>query len=191
MENSYELVSNSSCENLLCETCQKHQWHFDKARALFVYDNISKNIVMKIKKQSNNFVANLCVRMLFSRYRDIVTQSDVIVPVPSHWSRILRRGYNPADIIAIEFSKFSGLPVCKVLKRVRKTNYQKGKNILERFENVKDAFSCNDDLSEKIIILIDDVMTTGATLNECAKVLKNSHSLKVFCITVSSTPSYK
>ncbi len=187
LENSY----SSTYENFPCQTCQTHPRYFDKARTLFVYDGFSKNIVMKIKKQADNFVANSCVQMLFSKYKSIFAQSDFIVPVPSHWSRILKRGYNPATIIAVEFSKISGLPIRKILKRSRKTDYQKGKNISERLENVKDAFCCTTDLSNKNIILIDDVMTTGATLNECAKVLKNCNCLKIFCFTIGSTAGYK
>jgi len=189
LESSY----GNSNDNFLCDTCQTYPRYFDKARALFQYDDVSKNVVMKIKNHADNFVAHLCAVMMFSKYKDLFRQADCLVPVPSHWSRFLKRGFNPADIIAIEFSKISNLPIFKILKRAKKTDYQKGKNIDERFNNVKNAFSCskNTELSRKTIILIDDVMTTGATLNECANILKHHQCSKIFCLTIASTPSYK
>ena len=189
LESSYGNVDN----DFLCNTCQTYPRYFDKARALFQYDDVSKNVVMKIKNHSDSFVARLCAVMMFSRYKDILRQADCLVPVPSHWSRFLKRGFNPADVIAVEFSKIANLPICKILKRIKKTEYQKGKNIFERLNNVKNAFSCskNNKLSGKTVILIDDVMTTGATLNECASMLKSHGCLKVFCLTIASTPSYE
>lgn len=186
LDNSYNTV-------LVCDACEKHHRSFDKARALFLYDEISKYVIMKIKKHADNTVANTCCKMLFSRYLNIFAQADYIVPVPSHWSRILRRGYNPAGIIAIELSKISKIPVWHVLKRCRRTSFQKGKNIQERFKNVENAFSYSgkQNLSSKNVILVDDVMTTGATLHECAKVLKAHSCDKIFCITIATTPAYK
>ena len=125
--------------------------------------------------------------MLFSKYRDLFVKADFLTPVPSHWSRLLRRGFNPSDIIAGELSKVSGVPVRRVLKRVRKTQYQRNKGISERFENVRDAFDCKLPLQGKIVILVDDVMTTGATLNECAATLKRYGCVKVFCLTIGTT----
>ena len=190
LDNSYNTVADSK---LLCETCEKYHRSFDKARALFLYDEISKYVIMKIKKHADNTVANTCCKMLVLRHMNIFAQADYIVPVPSHWSRILKRGYNPADIISIELSKISKIPVLKLLKRIRKTEYQKGKSIQERFENVDNAFvyAGKKNVSGKSIILVDDVMTTGATLHECSKALKTHSRGKIFCITIATTTAYR
>lgn len=182
-----KILESSFEEDCICNTCLKFPRNFELARSLFQYDKVSKQIVMMIKKQSDNFAAKDCSRMIYSKYENILKTADFIVPVPSYWSRILKRGYNPADIIAIELSKISDIPFVDALKRIRKTQYQKNKQIYERFENVKDAFSCRTDLSEKTIILVDDVFTTGATLNECSKVLKTQGCEKIFCITIATT----
>ena len=185
-----KLFSNSYCysENHICENCVKNIRFFDIARALFQYDNISKNVVFKIKKYSDNYVAKVCLDMLLKKYSGIFNSFNFIVPVPSHWSRVLKRGYNPADIIAFELSSILNIPVKKILKKKKKTDYQKGKNTKDRYENVKNAFiCCEKNLLEKKVILVDDVMTTGATLNECAKVLKTQNCLKIFCITICTT----
>lgn len=190
LESSYGLSSSS---DFICETCLAYPRNFDEARALFQYDEISKSIIMRIKKHSDSFVAKSCASMIFFRYKYIFAQADYVVPVPSHWSRFLKRGFNPADIIATEFSRIAHLPVCKILKRIKKTEYQKGKSISERFSNVADAFSCSEyiKLSGKKIVLVDDVMTTGATLNECAKALRAKKCSNIFCLTISTTPIYK
>ena len=185
-----KLFSNSYCysENCICENCVKNTHFFDVARALFQYDDISKSVVFKIKKYADNNVAKICLNMLFKKYLDVFNSFNFIVPVPSHWSRVLKRGYNPADIISFELSNILNIPVQKILKRVKKTDYQKGKSTKDRYENVKNAFVCSEkNLLEQKIILVDDVMTTGATLNECSKILKSKNCLKIFCLTICTT----
>ena len=182
-----KMFETSFDDDMVCNTCLKYQRSFEKARSLFLYNEISKQIIMKVKRQSDDSVARVCAKMLFSKYRDLFTNADFIIPVPSHWSRLLSRGFNPSDIIAGELSKVSGVPVRRVLKRVRKTQYQRNKGISERFENVRDAFDCKLPLQGKIVILVDDVMTTGATLNECAATLKRYGCVKVFCLTIGTT----
>lgn len=189
LESSYGISSS----DFVCETCLAYPRSFDEARALFQYDEISKSIIMRIKKHSDSFVAKSCASMLFLRYKYIFALADYLVPVPSHWSRFLRRGFNPADIVATELSKTSHLPVHRILKRIKKTEYQRGKSISERFSNVANAFFCSEriELLGKKIILVDDVMTTGATLNECAKALRAKKCSNIFCLTISTTPVYK
>ncbi len=182
-----KILDSSFEEDCVCNTCLKFPRQFELARSLFQYDKISKQIIMKIKKQSDNGVAKNCCRMLFLKYKNILETADLIIPVPSHWTRIFKRGYNPPDIIAIALSKISKIPFSNVLKRIKKTQYQKNKYIHERFENVEDAFYCEANLSEKTVILVDDVFTTGATLNECSKILKNQGCKKIFCLTIGTT----
>ena len=184
-----KMLETSFDDEMICDTCLKYPRAFDKARSLFQYDDVSKKIIMKIKKQSDFAVAKSCSKMIISKYRDLFATADFITPVPSHWTRVLKRGFNPADIIAFSLSKISGIPVRKFLKRIKQTQYQKNKSILERFENVEGAFDCKSDLAGANIILVDDVLTTGATLNECSKVLKLHGCCQVYCITVGSTPN--
>jgi ComF family protein len=125
--------------------------------------------------------------MLVIRFGPIVGNADLIIPVPSHWTQNLIRGYNPPSIIANELSKLLGIQVDNSLKRIRKTESQSNKTIAERIENVNSAFSYQGRLTGQRILLVDDVRTTGATLNECARILKLTGASFITCITIATT----
>ena len=180
-------LSSSYMEDCLCSTCQEFPREFKIARALLRYDEAAKSIIISVKKNGDNNTARICCKMIFTRYPEIFEGIDCIVAVPSHWTRLLKRGYNPASIIASELSRISGLSFRDVLQRCKKTQYQKEKSLHERLENVRDAFICKANLSGKGVLLVDDVFTTGATLNECAKTLKQADCREVRCITIATT----
>ena len=99
--------------------------------------------------------------------------SALIVPVPLHAKKLKSRGYNQSDMIAEGISKVTGIPWSgTILKRIKNTETQTGKGRNERRENVKGVFALNEAISTKCIIIVDDVLTTGATLEECLEVLK-------------------
>jgi ComF family protein len=181
------MMQTSIGNDPICPVCHNIGREFDRCRSLMLYDNTSRKIILKIKKHADTEVAKTCARMLSMKYRSLFCDADFIVPVPSHWTRTLLRGYNPSRLIAIELSKFVTVPMISCLKRIRRTEYQSNKTIEEREINVSDAFACTKDLCDKRIILVDDVMTTGATLNECARILKMSGAVYVGCITIAST----
>ncbi len=107
---------------------------------------------------------------------------DLIAPVPLHPRRFAERGFNQAELIAQDVGKSSGIPVSSdLLKRVRYTRIQARLNKDERIKNIKDAFKINKDIDikNKNILLVDDVFTTGSTLQECAKVLKQAGASSV------------
>lgn len=102
-----------------------------------------------------------------------ISTSALIVSVPLHPKKLKSRGYNQSDLIAEGISKATGIPWSgTVLKRIKNTETQTGKGRNERRENVKGVFELNEAISEKCIIIVDDVLTTGATLEECMEVLK-------------------
>ena len=112
---------------------------------------------------------------------------DIIAPVPLHALRYRERGYNQAGLIAKEIARLNAITFDeKLLTRVRYTNQQAKFNKEERAENVRDAFALkkNVDVTTKNIALVDDVLTTGATMNECAKLLIQNGADQVFAITI-------
>ena len=174
--------------NALCNECETNGRLFNKARSLLLYDNIAQKIVLEIKTKADSNIAHACSILLFNRYQELFDNIDFILPVPSHWRRTLYRGFNPADIIAKELSIVSGIEVNRTLSRSRYTEYQHKKSKSERLKNLNNAFICNNNtLCNKNILLVDDVFSTGSTLNECTKTLLQAGVQSVNCITIAST----
>jgi ComF family protein len=100
---------------------------------------------------------------------------DIVVPIPLHWTRYAWRGFNQADEIARVISKKKNVPLCHVLKRIKKTEYQSALASALRGQNLKEAFALNETQAQassaKHILLIDDLMTTGSTLRAAVKTL--------------------
>ncbi|MBQ8651190.1 MAG: ComF family protein [Alphaproteobacteria bacterium] len=185
-----KMLENDFSNDPICKICSEHKRYFDISRSFLLYDDASKNIVMKIKTQSDSHVANSCVNLFLNKNKFFLQDIDCITPVPSHWTRIFKRGYNPSTIIASEISKKTNIPLKKYLKRIKRTDYQKNKTIEERNRNVDSAFQAQDTVRNKSILLVDDVFTTGSTLNECAKTLKRKGANKVICFTIASTKAF-
>jgi len=115
-----------------------------------------------------------------------ITEYDALLPIPLHAHRKRKRGYNQADMIAKGFSKLLDLPVqSSMLKRTRNTISQTGLNRLQRAENVKDAFVCQRDAAGMSFLLVDDVVTTGATLISAAAALKSAGVKRIGILVVA------
>jgi len=113
---------------------------------------------------------------------------DLVIPVPLHRARHRERGFNQSDVLAEGISEATSVPLARgALRRKRNTRDQTYLNALQRAENVKGAFAVEepDRIDGKKVILVDDVMTTGATLNECARTLCAAGALDVFAATLA------
>jgi len=113
---------------------------------------------------------------------------EIIIPVPLHPEKLRERGYNQSELLARELSKIVKLPVLeKCLVRSKNTPPQvKAKNVEERRENVTGAFTCQDGtVKGKAVIIVDDVCTSGATIEACAAVLKNHNATSVWGLTLA------
>ena len=165
---------------------------YQHATSLYVFrkGNTVQQLVHAMKFHSNS---DLCIFMgrqmglelLHSgRFDDI----DLLVPVPLHWRRRLQRGYNQSELLCRGISEVMGRPVNKrALLRHRNTHQQSMQASGDREENVRDAFSVRhpDDLQGKPLLLVDDVLTTGATLGSCCDALKSVNNLKISIATLS------
>jgi ComF family protein len=113
---------------------------------------------------------------------------DAIVPVPLHWWRRLRRGYNQSELLARQIARRTGVPCLHALRRTRPTNVQAGLSNRERRRNVAGAFQpdrASKALKNRNVLLVDDVMTTGSTGAACAAALKRAGAARVALLTVA------
>lgn len=172
-----------------CLECQQHPLtSLDSIRsaAFFEFGSI-RDVIHKFKYNDLYVLGKSLASMLATCYTINQMKADIIVPVPLHKSRLRERGYNQSAILAKALARLLHLPVeDKTLIRFRKTQSQMTLNAKDRQNNVTNAFSCrNDLLTTKSVLLIDDVCTTGATLDACATALKASGAKAVHGLTVA------
>jgi ComF family protein len=153
-----------------CGACLKEAPHFDRTIAVFHYDFPVDRIIHTLKYGHQLAVAGWLGQQLAERTQGA---GDIIMPLPLHALRLRERGFNQSMEIARRLGNCLNLRVDRnSLIRQRATQPQAGLALKERHANVRGAFECTADLSGQAILLIDDVMTSGATVNECARVLK-------------------
>jgi len=140
--------------------------------------------LIRAKAYSNRLASIQLAQVMWRALPATVWEVDMLAPVPLHWTRFAYRGYNQAMVMAGYLSGKTGVPIFTGIKRIKRTPIQTGKNMHERQQNVTDAFSydfsINAGLIEgKRILLIDDVITTGATLQALAKILYKAKATQV------------
>ena len=168
-----------------CE-CSKYIFRFSGCTAPFYYGNFSKKamFIFKFRKRSE-------LGEMFARYMALsVNESfygvdfDLIACVPMDKLSKFKRGYNQSEILAYELSKILDIPFAWNLLGARKKKYsQHTLPNRERHNNVKDKYVCNKRIDGKTILLVDDIKTTGATLDECSVQLLRSGAERVYCVT--------
>jgi ComF family protein len=163
---------------IFCRQCQQHPLQYlsgIRAAALFE-NNPLRNAIHFLKYRNHKAVAAVLAQILQAAYVRFTLTADVIVPVPLHSSRFKERGYNQCELLANELGKLLNMPVnTTTLYRARPTKTQMKLTAAERHQNMHNAFACRDQqLAGKTILLIDDVCTTGSTLDACAASLQQS-----------------
>ena len=166
-------------DRTLCGACARRQPPFDRARSALLYDDQSRDLVLRFKHSDSTEMTTLLAKWMYGAGRDLVEAADVIVPVPLHWTRLFQRRYNQAALLAHEIGKLAETNVLiDGLVRKRKTPSQGRLSRLARARNVQGAFASpprrRSKLVGKHVLLIDDVYTTGATVRTAAKVLKRA-----------------
>ncbi len=174
-----------------CPSCKGYPLKFDAVYPLGRYDGAMKEVVLKTKRLSSEALSLTVGRLLAERLRDKIVQfgADVVIPVPMHWTRRFRRGINSPELLADSLSRKLGIPVLGTLRRRRYTKPQKDVQRHERFSNVRDAFGLlpwrRKRLKDARVLLVDDILTTGATCSEAAKLLKQAGAAAVAVAVVA------
>lgn len=179
--------------SLICGKCLTKKPSFDKAISVFRYNHILRKIVSSLKYRDQTFIAKKFARLLFDKSKNEIADCDLICAVPLHVKRLRKRKFNQAVLLAKSLWKFA--PKKKFypdfLVRTKHTKPQIELKQKDREQNLKNVFTVNEKYFEEVkgkkILLLDDVMTTGATLENCAKILKKQGARKVVVLTLART----
>lgn len=161
-------------ETDLCESCYAHPAIWGRGRAVGLYEGPLRRMVLSLKHADRQDIAQHMARWMLGVEDGMITAQTCLVPVPLHWSRMLKRRFNQSVLIANAIARERAVRVIPDgLQRVRATKQQKDMPRADRFENQRDAIRPHPNRTKMIrgkpILLIDDVMTTGATLSACAE----------------------
>jgi ComF family protein len=172
-----------------CETCLRKRPHYEAARAPYLYEDTLMKAIHQFKYGAKSALADSLGPLLAHFAESWVREPGVLtMPVPLHPKRLRERGFNQSLLLARHVAKklAAGLDFLS-LRRVRHTPPQTALGSEERRKNVRGAFEVIDAeaVKGKVVLLIDDVATTGNTLNECARVLNKSGCKKVLCLTLA------
>ncbi len=173
---------------ILCPTCVGWQAKIDGIRAPFRFDGVMRQAIHNLKYRNLRALAAPLAKSLSDYLRVNLLPAQVLVPVPLHQKRLRERGYNQASLLAWELSKLTGLPVvddCLIRQRYAPPQARTS-NVDERRGNVVNAFACRDHrLSGKQVLLIDDVSTSGTTLDACAAAVKAAGAASVWGLVIA------
>ena len=175
-----------------CRLCYATKFHFSQAVCINNYGGLMQELVIRMKGRRDECLAMQLGTLLgYEMERlDLIEQVDVMAPVPTHWMKKFRNGFQASELICRRASKITGIPqVNALMKATRPTEKQGMLSDLQRLDNVKGAFAFNPFFAEKIkgktVALVDDVMTSGATADQCAKALKKAGAANVVVAVVA------
>lgn len=184
--------------NLLCYSC----WSGLKLKStvnsygdleyVFSLENQGKDLIYKNKYGKVNYINQVFLRLLISKFGKIISDYDLLTIVPYNYQKLSKKGYNNNAILAHKLGKKYGKKVLPNLLIKKYSKDQVGLNYIERQKNAQKIYSLNQvqqaNIVGKKIILLDDVITTSATLNICKNLLYNGGAAKIFCIALAHTP---
>lgn len=172
-----------------CSICKSEKIYFEKGYCVYPYAGAVRNTILNFKfKNMALYYTYLGSKMTEYYFEYIMESYDYITAVPIHKKKLKIRGYNQAELLAEYISEQINIPYCTVLKRTVNTKPQNALNKKERVVNIKNAFSLIDNINikNKSILIVDDIFTTGTTINECCKVLKKASAFKVDFLSLSA-----
>ena len=177
-------------EDLLCGACLKRRPAFARARAVFRYDERSRRLVLGFKHGDRLHGAPAFGQWMARAGSALLDEADLVAPVPLHWTRLFRRRYNQAALLAHAVGRARGIAVAPdLLVRKRRTPSQGGLSAVERQRNMRDAFALKPARAASVrgarVLLIDDVLTTGATAGACAQALIEAGAAAVDVLTLA------
>jgi len=173
---------------IVCPVCRQRETDIDGIRSVFILDDVTREAIHQMKYRSVRSLSPYLAGFLADYIESNHLYGEMLLPVPLHPRRLRQRGYNQSGLLAREVGRRTGLPVTEdCLIRVRQVQPQvRAADLQERRRNVADAFVCMDDRTRgKKVIVVDDVCTSGATLEACATALKHRGAASVWGLTLA------
>ena len=171
-----------------CDNCAFDKLYFDRAYSVFCYDGAVRKAILAMKFNNLASYAKVFAKYLVFLAEKYQVEYDVVTFVPMSKQSLRKRGYNQAQWLARYFCNLMDEDdlLIEALVKTKETASQESLGRTERKTNLTNAYTINADVKGKRVLIIDDVKTTGSTLNECAKVLKKHGATAVYCITIAS-----
>ena len=170
----------------LCAWCQSANQPFNGITAPYRWTGVVQELVYSLKYRNVRASAPRLARLMSAHLAETSISPDIITPVPLHLTRERERGYNQSELLATGISKSTGIPMANgLLARVRNTPPQVSMSTPEeRRRNVVGAFECGGDAAGKRVLLVDDVVTTGATVAECSAQLRQAGAASIWVLSL-------
>jgi len=171
-----------------CIHCKNEKPHYKKNVSVFLYKEPVDNFIRGLKYDNKKYLAETLSNFIAGEVSKMAVNFDYVVPVPVHADRLKKRGYNQSELLCISLKNKLNLNVdTTILTKSRFTRSQANLTRSERIENLKDSFKVTDKskIKGKIVLLVDDVFTTGTTINECAKTLLEAGAKEVYSVTLA------
>lgn len=184
-----EVFEGDISHHFFCHNCKDRKWKLTRARARYIFAGHVRDLILDFKYHQKFHHLPQLSEWLTEGYQRHYPKEifDALVPVPLYFLRRINRRFNQAEELSKKLSKKTQIPVLDCLKRIKNTNKQTLLTRSERLKNPLNAFAIKDDADVKgmRLLLIDDVLTTGATADACAKVLKKAGAAEVCALTIA------
>lgn len=183
-------LTGADSADILCASCMAIPFSFDRARAAVVYNDASRQLILGFKYGDRLHAITTFTPWLMRAGATLIADSDIIIPVPLHRKRLWSRRFNQSALLAHALGKSCARPcLAAALLRTRHTQPQKGLSRSARYKNVAGVFAVADkhrhNITGKRVLLIDDVFTSGATLDACARALRGAGATQVHVLTLA------
>ena len=180
-------IALPSGETIRCDDCLTGSGSWDRGRAAALYAGSARTLVLALKHGDRPDIAKAMGRWMARAAADLIAEADVMVPIPLHWRRFLTRRYNQSAEPSRVMARETGVPHGPdLLRRMKPTEMQRSRSALARARNVEGVFAVPPHMIEvvrgKSLLLVDDVMTTGATLNAAARALREVGAAQISII---------
>ena len=182
-------LADDASENVLCGRCLKKKPYFDDSRSIFSFEKGIIGLIHKLKFHDKLAISRLLGYWLANTVVTKMEKPDCLLPVPLHNKRMKQRGFNQSIEISRALKKAWEIPLeMDMVRRVRETQSQTGLDVKQRKKNMKGAFEVLGVINYQHVAIVDDVVTTGSTVNELARILKRNGVKKVSIYSVARAP---